>query len=225
MSSVVRSYSNKRKRSKTRSYGYSKLNAKVEKLARIMPKVEVKECLVNLSSAYVTRTWVLSLLNGMVHGTVEGTRLGDAIRCKSLILNILVENQQQQPVNSTTIRMLVFKWPRVSGTAPTSSVFAGSALALCDVMDKNYGIKVYRDVNFLLEAATGTNGPYHSSRLTKFKIPLDFTTQYNAGNAGTVGDIESNALYFAIVAGPTDGSADNRWCTCQGTASLEYSDA
>lgn len=138
----------------------------------------------------------LTLMNGMVQGTTNTTRVGNKIQCRSIEVRGSV-GLPAVPDNSVNIRVgLVIDFQSNGAnfviadlwnvTAPAPNVFASRNL--------NYTerFKVLKDQIITLSAA----GPGAESFV--WHIPADVVTKY-ISNAGTIADIETGAIFFYAV--------------------------
>lgn len=132
----------------------------------------------------------LFLLNGVAQGTTAITRIGRRITMKSLLLKF-----QGYLAPTTTgaaaLRMLVIYDSQSNATAP-----AATDVLLTDVFDSPMNLNNSRRFKTLCDEivpCVGTAGP-QAWAVNRY-LKLNHVTEFNNGSAGTIGDIQTGAIY------------------------------
>lgn len=158
----------------------------------------------------------LQLLNGCIAGSQNYNRIGRKIHMKSLQIHGEIHNTDASS-GPVVVRLLIVYDKQSNGAAPTlamiitSQTIAGAtSSSVFDMvnLDNRDRFEIIRDKYYPLgvidNTATQTyaNGP--GNCVVNEFIPLGGReTTYNAGTAGTVGDIQSGALYMFLVSNQT----------------------
>lgn len=147
----------------------------------------------------VTATPVLQLLNGLQQGTTDNTRTGDRVRYTKLLLHAYLVCPLQVSGTASHVKVDIIKVKNPRGVAPTVLQIYGSATpGAGDFFNHNtvdfssrFQILDSKEYQFNLPSVGNAEG-----YLMKFDIDLnDMQTDYSIGNAGTIADIDANALY------------------------------
>lgn len=157
----------------------------------------------------VDTTGASILLNGLVPGTGASQRVGMKVTIKSVEIRGFTGCVAGTGVDQVH-RWELFIDRQANGAALASigqQLLANNTYAPRSLIARKR-FKILRDKVYNINA-TGEAGSFRT-----FKAYLKFTrglvVEYNAGNAGTVADIVSNALYFyavgSIAAGATAGN-------------------
>ena len=152
----------------------------------------------------------------MTRGDEFNNRDARQIRVKSVQANFFSETDP----NATTpslLRQTLFIDKQPSAAAPTASDLYTSGQVFSGLRNLD-GRKRF----VILKTGIIRNSEYGSPNglvQRKFYKKLDMKTVYNASNAGTIADIESNALYMFF---GTDASAQNPVVT--GSARIRFID-
>lgn len=185
--------------------------------------------------------WQLQLLNGSIQGTTLYQRIGQKIVMNKLFMRLLISSTcaGAQNNNAGMTRAMIVYDAQANGTAFSGTTLANAVLKTSAfvtspqnldnrerfrvLLDKTYysGVQVF--------GATGIEG-VTSDRLEnnckKWKGSLKLDTMYNAGNAGTIGDIQSGALYLLVGTSVTNSVAANTITQCaSGYCRVRFYDA
>lgn len=162
------------------------------------------------------------LLNGCIAGSQNYQRIGRKIHLKSLQIRGLL-----LPADDTTqdqqIRMLVVYDKQANGAAPTygdvikSQNIAGTTSSShMDMvnLDNRDRFEIIRDRTWAIAkrdttATSAFSGSPTTICVEEFVRLQDRETIYNAGTAGTVGDIQSGSLYFFVISNNANASGTN----------------
>lgn len=170
---------------------------------------ELKAVDTSLASA-VDTTGAIALLNGIARGDDIGNRVGRQVTCKYLEARIAMgvtsgtgEDQYQ--------RILIVQDRQPNGTAlAITDVLVATNVYSQSNLDNRLRFRILYDKWFPLNASAEAG----SAKSWEFKVPLNFVTQFNNGDAGTIADIQTNSLYAIVigskVAGVTAGSVAGR---------------
>jgi hypothetical protein len=175
------------------------------------PQREVKYVLISaqaggatpFAAAITTAAPLVQLLNGMQRGTLVQQRIAD----KCNMLQYIFKGQLFTAPNATgsgfAIRVMVIADREANGTTLALSDLFGSSTpgsqALLNFNNRNIARKytIFADKRFIL-GGTITNLP------TYVQLEMDVSlrnleTGYERGNAGTVADIDTNAIYLVAI--------------------------
>lgn len=145
---------------------------------------------------------LLYILNPLLQGTSDNTRLGDRVRFSKLQLHVVLQAPASiTDTRNVCIRIIQVKEPR--GVIPTNlqlynnatpSPFDHPNFVTID-FPARFKILATKYVHF--NPQIGTQTPVIN---TNFTINLkDMLTDYSIGNAGTIADIDRNALYISVI--------------------------
>jgi len=143
--------------------------------------------------AFATGTASITLLNGLQQGTTATTRLGRRIVMKSVYL---FGQCQLAPTStgSVTVRVVVVYDKQANATAPTAADLWGAdgINNMNNLSNSRRFVTIIEDIRNL-----GTAGPQATfyQKYKKLNLPVEF----NAGSAGTIGDIQTGSLYAFVV--------------------------
>lgn len=152
--------------------------------------------------AVATGTGTLTLLNGVAQGTTATTRLGRRITMKSIYIRM-----QLQLAATTTgncpLRLLVVYDKQTNATAPVATdILANDAVwGLNNLGNSRRFVTLFDEVVDTI----GTAGPQGVNRVLYKK--LNHAVEFNAGSAGTVGDIQTGSVYALMYANNTTAVA------------------
>lgn len=169
------------------------------------------------SSVTITNPYV-ALLNGVVQGTTENTRIGRLTTNKWLDLDLDIYGTSSLVGQSSLIRAYVIAETTALGSALAPSQFfidstnfapisqrdrtnrnASRYVVLWDSKPMNLG-------GLPAAGSTASTGISPAERVFSVHIPLNFQTDYSRGNAGTVADIDTNSIHLMVV---TDNGTAN----------------
>jgi len=169
-------------------------------------------------AAYAARTSanvVTYLLNGCIQGTNNYNRIGRKIDMKSLQVHGMMQATTTLVVPEDNIVRWMIVYDRTpNGNAPTwanvvqsQNISATASSNSTDMinLDNRDRFIVVRDKVIPMAAQNGTAAPTAATAtgqpttyVISEYIRFNYETVYNGGNAGTVGDIQTGALYFFI---------------------------
>jgi len=162
---------------------------------------------------------IIVCLNAVAQGTSENTRIGRL--CKNNWLDIDFEVYQAGNQNNAApidCRVLIVVETTALGSTISMSQFLVdnanfSPFSQRDRTNRNASrfVVLYDSKPFALGnpyRTNGTttvvaNGTCPSSRPFSMHLPLNFSTDYSRGNAGTYADIETNSLWFVVLCDDT----------------------
>lgn len=155
----------------------------------------------------------LQLLNGCVAGSQNFNRIGRKINLKSLQIHGSIY-QADTTSQFTKCRLLIVFDKQSNGAAPTfadiitSQNIAGTTSSTVNDMvnlNNRDRFEIIRDLMYTVDGISDVATQSYSGGTTI--VPVDLyiklgnrETVYNAGTAGTVGDIQSGALYMFLIA-------------------------
>jgi hypothetical protein len=179
----------------------------------------------------------LQCLNGVGQGTNENTRVGRLARMNWLDLDIACYlNTNASITIPTSMRVYVVVETTALGSALAPSQFFVDAATFTptsqrDRVNRNASryVVLYDSGPFVLApppVASGLAAPatfgagLPCEKDFSLHIPLDFSTDYSRGNAGTIADIDTNSLYLMAVTDTATASA----AFCAGAWTLCFTD-
>lgn len=152
----------------------------------------------------------VNLMNAMVQGVTRATRLANRIRTSSLFLNVTVE-PSAGAILATRVRCMVVLDTQPNGVALAGLDLTQPGTLLANAFYAPYNpntvpsrYRILMDKQILCEQgvvaqfnpATGaTQAIAQQPAYFRKRILLKFQTKYNEGNAGTIADINDNALW------------------------------
>ena len=152
----------------------------------------------------VDTTGVVTLLNGMQVGSSAQTRLGRKINIKSITGNFTVIPGATNTASQA--KFIIVYDAQTNGVAPTwqdifdnstalgaNSVIAQRNMSNIDRFKIIWSTGLFDITGNSTSAANLTDDSCHTFTMHK---KCDLWTQFNAGNAGTVADIQTGSLYF-----------------------------
>lgn len=170
----------------------SRVGRKIRKTLDKKSEFKVADTLFN---AEMSTTGVVTLVNGLTKGTDESNRIGRKVQIRSIQVD---GNAAIKSAGLTQIdRVMLVKDRQPNGALPTVGdiVTGGGALSVRN-LDNRKRFKILWDHQFEL-AKYGT-GQGETNRVKKY-FKKKFETVFNSGDTGTIGDINTNALYFVVV--------------------------
>jgi len=185
----------------------------------------------------VAATPGLQCLNGVGQGTNENTRIGRLAKMKWLDLDIfMLLNTNASTTAPTSMRAYVVVETSALGSALAPSQFFVDAATFTptsqrDRVNRNASryVVLWDSGPVVLAAPTIASGVAAPAVLGaglpcekdfSIHIPLDFSTDYSRGNAGTIADIDTNSLYLMVVTDTTTASS----AFCEGAWTLCFND-
>ncbi len=199
----------------------SQVRANKMKLARIAHEIEKKALTSSRAYAALATIHNQFFLNGCAPGTALNQRVGHKIKNVNLELNLYLES------NTPTmqyIRVLVYWANCPKGVAPApdlvpSDISANDARVLSTT---NY-ITRRSEFSYLYDRIVRVSGgnadDFAYGKMSKIRLLLGKTTEFNNGVAGTVADVETNGLYLHLIV-PTVNLVNCYW-----NMHLQFTDA
>lgn len=170
----------------------------------------------------VNTTGSFTLLNGCVQGTDYTNRIGRKIVVKSVYIRgaVYVEPAVTPAVATAPAqqaRMILFLDLQPNGAAPaaTDLLTAANPYSMLNLnnrdrfrilRDEVFVFDPYFNVTTATQAQAAVTNTYKEVNCYK---KLNLESIYNAGNAGTIGDIQSGALYMFWIGSVPAGAADS----------------
>jgi len=167
--------------------------------------VEKKVVDINAATYLIENTGtILTLLNGTVPGSQNFNRIGRKIALSSLQIRGFVR-QADNTVAARQVRMIIVYDKQANASAPTfanvisSQNIGGTVSSTCTDMvnlDNRDRFRIIRDRTFVFGDINAAWAAGSNVEDVDMYIKLgDLPTIYNAGSAGTIGDIQSGSLY------------------------------
>ena len=149
----------------------------------------------------------VSLINGLIKGTERYQRVGSRVTAKRINIRCYVYTSAASPAvvddlfrfavvfdeQPSTIAAVTAAslWQQVTNLGATST-----NMLSFNNRDNSMRFKTLRTHMVQINAEQQATETYKERILWEWDIPIDYTTQYNAGNTGLIGDISTGALYF-----------------------------
>ena len=147
---------------------------------------------VSLATAIGAATWTTpQLLNGLANGSDASTRVGRKVTLKSVLVRASVALAPTS-VGGSPIRILVVYDKQANATAPavTDILLADAFTSQNNLSNRDRFVTVFDQVTDPLSVQNN-----FSVNQVMFKR-INMETMFNAGSAGTIGDITSGSLYL-----------------------------
>lgn len=178
---------------------------------RLIQEGEQKVIETAVTDGAVSLTNVLNLLNGIQLGSTTGTRVGSKVR----ITKIQVLGDLRLSTTATNGldrgKMTLFIDKQTNGAAPLystdtdlSSLYTPANYPFFKTNAYEDAFYIIKELDWILEA---NYSGQQNAFVFKWDIPINRVVKYNSGNAGTVADIVSNAVYFAYRGSIAAGAA------------------
>lgn len=171
----------------------------------------------------INSTMVATLLNGLVPGSGASQRIGMKVAIRSVELRITWETTPATGVEQQGRHLIVLD-RQANGVGPaavTDFLLAASPMAPRALINRKR-FKILYDRSLPMGATAVASGNPQGrcfKAYLKFRRPI--VVEYNVGNAGTVADIVSNAMFFCTIG--TEG-AGNTDINCTGYIRVRYTD-
>jgi len=154
----------------------------------------------SLATLSFSSTPVLTLLNGLAQGTTASTRIGRRINIKSIEWRFDTESSSTSLWNGFRYMLVLDKQANAATPAFTDIYDVAQPTSLRNISNMPR-FQVLFDSNEILSVGPTIGTPQTDTIATAHKgyIRVAIPTQYNVGTAGTIGDIQTNALYFVMI--------------------------
>jgi len=164
------------------------------------------------SFADATTTGDVVLLNGLTQGTTASTRIGRKINMVSLQLKMRFQQESLALVPGTHVFWAIVYDSQTNAATPAYTDIFDAVLptALRNISNAQR-FRVIREGTFILTPMNnaGQNLPAQGQAVCVNEfMRLNLGTSYNAGSAGTVGDIQTGGLFFISCSNIAAGTAD-----------------
>lgn len=172
------------------------------------PAAEQKFIDSGLISATANTTGQLTLLNGCAPGSTASTRVGT----KSVMTSVQIHGQAYTDTTAVTVNVACYLfWDKnPNGVVPgvTDYLVTANPTSYPNLNNRERFTTLWKWKTTLIGAAA-TPTSAGSITLPDYYKKLNLNTIYNAGTAGTIGDINQGALYFLTLSDVTAGTADS----------------
>ncbi len=178
---------------KKRKYS-SNLSNRVSKLEKVAKQVE-KKFKDQTSAGTVTATAGFILLNGLLRGDTHEQRDGQRVHLESLNFNMTYKMDTASLETVLKIFIVQDKQPNqvtmdIAELLNTATVIPTVALRNVDNIKR---FIVHHHMTFTMDSTGKKSGHYHKY------IKLNIDSVYDTGNAGTIADLTTNALFLVLV--------------------------
>lgn len=177
----------------------------------------------SIANSNVSTTAQITLLNGMAQGTTASTRIGRRIQMKSIEMKGYLVPDTTTLVAIARFAIVLDKQANAAAPAFTDIYDSASPVSLRNISNKAR-FWVLWDSGLITTAGNTTAGQITDSGVKglEFYKRINIPVQYNAGTAGTVGDIQTNALYFVAIGSQASGTGDQ---ILTGNVRVRYDDS
>lgn len=153
------------------------------------------------SSSSISTTPYLVLLNGMAQGTTASTRIGRRIQMKSIEMKGYIFNDSATIVNQVRWVIVLDKQANAAAPAWTDVYDAATPYSLRNISNKARFWVLHDSGLISLVGNNTTAGQQTDSTIVpvEYYKRINIPVQYNSGSAGTIGDIQTNSLYFMAI--------------------------
>lgn len=172
----------------------------------------------NTISQAANTTGAVTLLNGIARGDDVSERVGRKVVMRRLTFSLISYVTPTTGVDQSHRFLLVYD-KQSNGSAPaiTDVLVSASAVALPNLNNRLRFVILADEVKAL--NASAEPGSYWATGMRK--IQLSTTVQFNSGDAGTVADIQTGALYLITIGSEAAGATAG---TFSGRTRVEYID-
>lgn len=177
-----------------------------------------------LSSTAISTTEYKVLLNGLAQGTTASTRIGRRIQMKSIELKAFVLADALTIYNQVRFVIVLDKQANAAAPVWTDIYDAATPIALRNISNKARFWVLWDSglIKILGNNATAGQQTDCSAENLQLYKRINIPVQYNSGSAGTVGDIQTNSLYFFGIGFDASGTADTQ---IYGNVRVRYDDS
>lgn len=156
-----------------------------------------------LASGAFTTPGPTFLLNGLVPDSTATGRIGRKIAMKSLYIRADFRLAATSTAGGM-FRMIVFYDKQANANAPavTDLLLADAFLSPNNLSNRDRFVVLVDEVT----SPVSVQGDF-ATQLIRFKKNLNLETMFNAGTAGTIGDITSGSIYIMFAQNSTIGTA------------------
>jgi len=181
----------------------------------------------SLAGQSFSTTPVLLLLNGMAQGTTASTRIGRRICVKSIQWMFDTESSSASVWNGYRFMIVLDKQANAATPAFTDIYDVAQPTTFRNVSNMPRFQVLYDSKEVLSVGPTTTTGSDQQTESIVSKqdgyLKVNIPVQFNAGVAGTIADIQTNALYFVMI-GNSGISTLNDVQIYNGQVRIRYSD-
>lgn len=169
----------------------------------------------NIGVGSVSTTASLILLNGLAQGTTASTRIGRRVQMKSVEIKMAIAALATATTQTVRFALVLDKQANAAAPAFTDIYDSADPRALRNISNKARFWVLY-DSGLMPIVGSSAALLDNSYRTLEFYKRINIPVQYNAGTAGTVGDIQTNALYWVSIGSVASGTgASNTAGNCR----------
>lgn len=180
----------------------------------------------SIANTNVSTTPQVTLLNGLAPGTNGSQRIGRKVRFHTIELKLFSVSDATTTYNIVRYALVLDKQANGAAPAFTDIYDAATPTALRNISNKER-FSVLWDSG-LIKLVGNLTGTISTQQLSEASAQVheaykkwSWSTQYNAGTAGTVADIATNAVYFVAIGSQVSGTGDS---VVSGQIRLRYTD-
>jgi len=155
----------------------------------------------------------IQLLNGMAQGTTASTRLGRRIRIMSIQLRGRIFSAATTTVSKAAVCVVYDKQANAADPAwqdvwdNSTALGANSPFAMRNLSNADRFVVLWREEFDVLGNVTATAITDKGTHVIDHYRRCNLETHYNAGSAGTIGDIQTGSLYVMACSNVATGTA------------------
>jgi len=171
-------------------------------------------------------TPVLTLLNGLAQGTTASTRIGRRVTVKSVEWKLNVATSSSTAWSAQRYMIVLDKQANAAAPAFTDIYDVAQPTTLRNISNSPRFQVLFDSKQWILAGTSSFGGSVQLDSVASVHegyMRCNIPVQYNVGTAGTVGDIQTNALYFVMIGNATTAITDTNVYT--GTVRIRYEDA
>lgn len=158
----------------------------------------------NFASDQSSTTATFNLANDLILGTSATTRIGQSVKADGIFLRCAITISDNAV--TTFIRFLVVQDLQCNGAQFTiGSLLPNVTVVSPYIVGSQSRFKILLDVNFALSEQGDACLVFDRS------LPCSSHTEYNTNNAGTVGDIVTNSIYFVHFSDQSTNTPTVQW--------------
>lgn len=144
-----------------------------------------------VASSVITTTPIIAIINALATGDDFDDRDGRVVRFKSIDVRL------EMTMNTTPINDMIRVMVVIDKQANETTLLILDLLTLADMrshknLDQRKRFVILKDEVIEFSVGKGTNKLFHWYK------KLDMKTIYDSGNAGTIADITTNAMYLIL---------------------------
>lgn len=172
-------------------------------------------------NSQVSTTSVITLLNGLAPGTTASTRIGRKVSVRRIDYVLSLASSTTGIQDHICIAVVEDRQPN-GGTFNTTDYLTGSSSRVLPNANEFARFRTIVRYDVTLAGSSVASGPPSTVPSAIEQLPVTIPVHYNAGTAGTISDIQTNALYLFVIG---DGASNATNPFVYGQVRLWYTDS